>query len=188
MKLTQRKDININSLTLQHNILLQAMLLLEGREGVLETEKKLYLMLTMVDFVVEENLLELCNADERDLSTIMMVEIEPFFNTLMKDEEYKEVFEYLSTVLLDRCQEIWDNQHSIVGIFDAFLTAMSTLTDEDKKGVLTEAAKAAEAVYKDRTKTMEDKADKINSKLEEMVARYQRESQNIIKNKEEKTI
>ena len=45
MKMTFKKGINAESLILKHNILLQASDLVMGREGALQTEKDLYLMI-----------------------------------------------------------------------------------------------------------------------------------------------
>ena len=45
MKMTFKKGINAESLILKHNILLQASDLAMGREGALQTEKDLYLMM-----------------------------------------------------------------------------------------------------------------------------------------------
>ena len=178
MKLTLKEKININSLTLQHNILLQATMLLEGREGVLETEKKLYLMIAMVDALVQEDLLTLCNEDTRDLPTIMMEDIEPFFiEVLDKDAEKKVVYDYMTRVLLERCKNIWDNQHSALGVIDAIMTMIASMPEEDKKEVLAETGKIAEAVYEKRTEILSAKADETNSKLEALVQQYQRKSQ-----------
>jgi hypothetical protein len=178
MKLTLKEDININSLTLQHNILLQATMLLEGREGVLETEKKLYLMIAMVDALIQEDLLTLCNEDSRDLPAIMMEDIEPFFVQLLsQDEEKKKVYDYMTKVLLDRCKNIWDNQHSAMGVIDNILTMIASMSEEDKQEVLKETGKIAETVYEKRTEVLAAKADETNSKLEALVQQYQRKTQ-----------
>ena len=178
MKLTLKENVNINSLTLQHNILLQATMLLEGREGALETEKRLYLMIAMVDAIVQENLLELCNEDKRDLTTIMIEDIEPFFiDILNKDEEKQKAYEYMTRVLLERCDHIWANQHSVVGVIDAIMTMIASMPEEDKKEALVETGKIAEAVYEKRTEVLSAKADETNSKLEALVQQYQRKSQ-----------
>lgn len=178
MKLTLKENININSLTLQHNILLQAMLLLEGREGVLETEKRLYLMIAMVDAIIQENLLELCNEDARDLTTIMMEDIEPFFiDILNEDKEKQKAYEYMTKVLLERCDHIWASQHSVLGVVDAIMTTIASMSEEDKKAALVETGKIAEAAYEKRTEVLSAKADETNSKLEALVQQYQRKSQ-----------
>ena len=110
MELTLKENYNISSITMQHNILLQALTMLEGREGALETEKKLYLIVSLVNNLVEENLLELCNNDERDLPTILMEDIEPFFIKMIEeDNKIKEAYDYMEKILLNRCDKIWED-------------------------------------------------------------------------------
>lgn len=106
MKLTVRKDIDFNSIILKHNILLQASNLATGREGALQTEKELYLILAMLDNICEENIIEACNEDKRDLATIMTEDIEPVYLELMKDEKYLSLYKELKELFLQRCKEI----------------------------------------------------------------------------------
>ena len=58
MKLTLLENVNTQSFVLKHNILAQATSLAMGREGVLQTEKNLYLVLALVDNIIQENLIE----------------------------------------------------------------------------------------------------------------------------------
>lgn len=177
MELTLKKGVNINSLTLQHNILIRATMLLEGREGVLETEKLIRLMLATVDMVVEEDVIDLCNNDERDLMTIMMEDIEPFFNKLLEDDSYKKAWCYMCDILLKRCKEIWDNQHSAMGVIDAILTMIATMSDEDKKEALVATGKIAEQAFDRRTAQLEQIGKETNSKLEQFVRNYQEKAE-----------
>lgn len=186
MTFTLKHDINMDSLVIQHQVLLQAMDLLMGREGVLETEKELYLILSIVDNMIEENLIQLCNDDGRDLDVIMMVEIEPFFNTLIDKQISSTTYNKLKQQLLNRCKEIWDNQHSVMGVLDALLTTIATMAPEDKKEVLENTAKIAEKAFEQRTEVMVAKADQTNSKLEQLVEQYQRQGQNLEKSKDNK--
>lgn len=176
MTLTLKKDINMNSLVVQHEILLQATSLLMGREGVLETEKELYLILSVVNAMIEEDLIQMCNEDGRDLVVIMAQDIEPFFKATLDRELPKDVYDKMKKMLLDRCKEIWDNQHSIVGVIDTILTTIAMMSPEDKKEALVETAKIAEQAFEKRSATMEKKADETNSKLEELVKQYQKQS------------
>lgn len=176
MTLTLKKEINMDSLVVQHGVLLQATDLLMGREGVLETEKELYLILAVVNAMIEEDLIQMCNEDGRDLVDIMEHDIEPFFNTVLGKELSIEAYAKIKQLLLNRCKEIWDNQHSIVGVIDTILTTIAMMSPEDKKEALIETAKIAEQAFEKRSATMEKKADETNSKLEALVAQYQRQS------------
>lgn len=183
MELNLKENLNINSIALQHNILLRAIMLLEGREGALETEKRLYLMIALVDTIIKEDLLELCNEDERDLPDIIMEEIEPFFYKLIEEnEDIEMVYEYLTSVLLDHCQQIWDNQHSMMGVVDAILTTIATMSEEDKKEALVATGKIAEQAFERRTEQLAEKTEAVNSKLEALVKQYQQTSAEVKEN------
>lgn len=177
MKFTLKENINTESFVLKHNILLQANGLAMGREGVLQTEKDLYLIMAFVDNLIEEDLIALCNEDTRDLTAVMVEDIEPFFMNLIKEEKYNVLYKEVRELFLQRCKEIWDNQHSVIGMIDAFLTSIATLSDEDKKEALKETAKIAEMAFDRRTEIMEEKVDDVNSKLETFVRNYQEKQQ-----------
>jgi hypothetical protein len=174
MTFTLKKNVNMDSLVVQHGILLQATDLLVGREGVLETEKELYLILAVTNAMIEEDLIQMCNEDGRDLVEIMEYDIEPFFHKVLGQELSIDTYNKIKKLLLDRCREIWDNQHSVIGLIDAILTAIATMSDEDKKEALVETSKIAEKVLEKRTEVMTDKVDQVDSKLEALIAQYQR--------------
>jgi hypothetical protein len=106
MKMTFKKDLNIKSLVLRHNILLEVSNLIMGREGVLQTEKDLYLVLAFMDNLIEEDLIQEVNEDGRDLTAIMFEDIEPEFFKLMEQDEYKKLYEDMRELHLTRCKEI----------------------------------------------------------------------------------
>ena len=182
MKMTYKTNINTNSLVLRHNILLEVGNLTMGREGVLQTEKDLYLVLALMDNLIEEDLIEECNQDGRDLTTIMLEDIEPEFMKLMKQDEYKQLYEEMRQLHSQRCKEIWDNQHSMIGVIDMILTTISTMSEEDKKAALVETGKIAEAAFDRRTQELSQKTEEVNSKLEDFVRQYREKINN-----EEKT-
>lgn len=179
MTITFKEGINPQSVIVKHGILTQAATLIMGREGVLETEKELYLMLAMIDFVSEEDIIAECNEDKRDLVTIMAEDIEPKFFELVSDSEWNNMYQDMRRIHLNRCQEIWDNQHSVVGIVDMLLEIMTSMDETNKKDILKDTAKLAEQLYQKRTEEINDKMDKANSKLEQFVRSYQeKEGQN----------
>lgn len=172
MKLTLKQDINTNSLMLKHNILTQASELVMGREGALQTEKDLYLIMSFVDNVIEEDLMELCNEDERNLNDIFTADVEPLYIELMNDEKFVMLYNNMKELFLSRCKEIWDNQHSFYGVLDAVLTMIASMDDSDKKEVLTATAKVAEQAFEHRTQVMEKKSDEVNDKLNQLINQY----------------
>ena len=173
MKITLKKELDIKSIILKHNILLQATNLIVGREGVLQTEKELYLMLSFVHNIAEENIIEECNEDGRELIDIMAIDIEPFFEKVTEEEpKLAQLYYDVRELFLQRCKEIWDNQHSVIGVIDALLTTLATMSDEDKKEALVQTGKIAEAAFDRRTEEMKDKVDEANSKLEEFIKTF----------------
>lgn len=178
MKLTKLDNINTESVVLKHKILVQATGLIVGREGVLETEKELYLMLSFLNNLIEEDLVEECNDDSRELSTIMEEDLEPFFFDILASEEYRDMYKDVKRIFLNRCEEVWTSQHSILGVIDTVLTILGNMEEEDKKEVLENVGKVASTLQKDHDEKMEKKADQANSKLEQLVQSYQRQVQN----------
>lgn len=182
MKLTLKKDIKPNSLMLKHDILLQASGLVMGREGVLKTEKLLYLTMAFVDNLIEEDLIALCNEDERDLTIVYTEDIEPVFEELLKNEAYKNLYKEVEELYLERCKEIWDNEHSFYGVLDAILTMIGSMDDEDKKEALVATGKIAEQAFDRRTQTMEKQTQEVNDKLGQLVSQYVEASKRIEQN------
>lgn len=173
MKMTYKKNLNINSLVLRHNIMLEVSNLTMGREGVLQTEKDLYLILALMDNLVEEDLIAEINEDGRDLTAIMLEDIEPEFLKLIEKQEYQDLYDEMRKLHHQRCKEIWDNQHSIIGVIDTLLTTIASMSEEDKKEALVETSKIAEAAFDRRTEIMQGEVAATNSKLEEFIKTYQ---------------
>lgn len=80
-------------------------------------------------------------------------------------------------ILLKRCKEIWDNQHSAMGVIDAILTMIATMSDEDKKEALVATGKIAEQAFDRRTAQLEQIGKETNSKLEQFVRNYQEKAE-----------
>lgn len=176
MTFTLKEGIDINSLTLQHSILLHAIMLLEGREGSLETEKRIYLMMATIDKIIEEDLIQLCNEDGRELTDLLIQDIEPFFNSLMEDKDFDNAYHFMLKVLLDNCQDTWNRQHSVTGLIDSIVTILANMDEDHKKEALVETAKIAEQAFDRRTEKMEKQTNEVNNKLEALVQQYQRAS------------
>lgn len=174
MQMTLVENLNTESIVLRHKILVQSIGLISGREGVLETEKDLYLILALLDNIIQEDLVKQCNDDERELVVIMEEDLEPYFFNLIQDKKYNDLYLYVRKVFLDKCKEIWDNQHSLLGVIDTILTVVSSMDEEQKGEILESTANVAKAVYEKRTEILSDKADEANNKLEQLVQMYQR--------------
>lgn len=161
MTITLNEKVNTKSIVLQHNILTQAITLMSGREEALETEKEIYLMIAFINSIAEEDLIEECNEDGRDLNTIIAVEIEPFFLEIIEDKKYEEMFEKIKVIFIDYYKKLYEKQHSFMGVIDAFLTAIETMSVDDKKEILNGTAKIADQAYKERTEKIQAQLEKI---------------------------
>jgi len=95
MEITIKKDVNTKSLVLRHQMLEQAVVLLGERDEALQTEKDLYIMLSMIDWLAEEDILKYCNESEENLIDILEREVEPTFLKLLEQEDYRELYEFL---------------------------------------------------------------------------------------------
>ena len=174
MNFTLKENVNTDSLVLKHNILLDATVLLQGREGVLRTEKDIYLMISFINAFINEDLLEMCNEDGRELIDIIVNDIEPFFTKLLDNEKNSALYEECRELLYERCKEIWDNQHSVVGVFDAILTTLATMTDEDKQEALTTTAQLAKQAYDYRTEKIAQNQEALDEKMQQLISKYQK--------------
>lgn len=175
MKLTLKENINTKSFILRHSIILRAISLLTGREESLETEKDTYLMLGMIDMLVNEDIVEECNEDERTFNEIVENDLEPFFFNLIEKEEYNDLFNYCKGILKDFYNKMYDTQHSIIGVIDAFLTMIGSLSPEEKKETLIETAKIAEKALDRKTEKLQEGTKEVNNKLEQLIEQYKRQ-------------
>ncbi len=178
MKITLKENVNTKSLVLQHNILTQAITLMSGREEALETEKDIYLMIALVNAIIEEDLIQECNNDGRDLNNIVALEIEPFFlNLIEKESQYETMFNNVKRIFSDYYQKLYEKQHSFMGILDALLTSIEAMGIEDKKEVLNGTAKIAEQAYRDRTEKLQEQLTKITDNLKNNVINQTKEEE-----------
>ena len=185
MELTIKKEVNLTSIALQHDILVEATSLLVGREGVLETEKILYLMVATLDNLVNEELITICNDDPRDLLTIIKQDLEPKFNEFKEMPGFNEMWNNLVRILLARCDQVWKEQNSVMGVIEGIIDMIATMPDNEKKDALIATGKIAEQAFDRRTEKMEGAVKETNSKLEELVQKYEKIGQELAEKKEE---
>lgn len=188
MELTLKKEVNLTSIALQHDILVEATSLLVGREGVLETEKILYLMVATIDNLVDEELITICNDDPRDLMTIIKQDLEPEFNKLKEMAGFEEMWNNLVRILLARCDQIWKEQNSVMGVIEGIIDMIATMPDNEKKEALIATGKIAEQAFDRRTEKMEKAANETNDKLEQLVQKYEKIGQELAEKKEEEKV
>lgn len=172
MELTIKKDINYQSKVLKHNVVTQAVMLLQGREGSLKTELEIYTVLAIMENLVEENLIELCNNDTRDLIDIMASDIEPMFNNLLESEEFNIFYNDVFNNVMRYCDRVYAEQHSMRGLLDTIVDLLASLDTTEVQEVLEKTGEMAAAIKTKHNETMEKQSaeyqEKIINKQEEI--------------------
>lgn len=176
MEIKLKENVNYKSLVLKHNILIEATSLLVGREGALESEQELYTLLATIDNLSENNIIEECNDDKRELLAIIKEDVEPVFLKLMEDTKFQDLWYSVRGVVLSRCRDIWDRQNSLRGVIEGLIDSLATIDEEGKEKVLAATGEVAKQVYEKRTEKMEKATQEVNSKLEQLVAKYERDA------------
>lgn len=184
MEITIKKDVNTKSLVLRHQMLEQAVVLLGERDEALQTEKDLYIMLSMIDWLAEEDILKYCNESEENLIDILEREVEPTFLKLLEQEDYRELYEFLREELDDYCYYQYESNHNIVKMITTIASIFADMTSEDKAKALEKTAEIAKETEIAKEEIKAEKTEKINAKLEALVEQYQKKS--VEENKEPK--
>ena len=186
MEIKLKENVNYGSLVLKHDILIEATSLLTGREGALESEQELYTMLALIDNISENNIIEECNNDNRELLAIIKDDIEPVFLKLMEDNAFQNLWYTVRGVVLCRCRDIWDRQNSLRGVIEGLIDSLATIDEEGKEKILETTGDIAKRVYERRTEKLEAAAKETNDKLEAFVRRYQDDAAKIKAQEENK--
>lgn len=173
MKLTFKKDINMESIALEHDIVSQAIALIEGRESALSTEKKAYTLLSLVHNICIEDVIEECNEDDRSLIQILKEEIEPFYFDLKEHKpKVSELFNATYTEVERYCKKVYDEQHSVLGFLSTITEAISKLDNKEVQEVMTQIAPVAAEIAAQKNeqelKQTKEATDKITKKQEEI--------------------
>ena len=100
MEIKMRDDLDVRSKSLKHSIITQAVILLDGREGALKSEKDIYTTIAFMDKIAEGGIIDRCNEDSRALMDIYNEDIEPAFLDLIQTyENYDVLFQFFNNSL-----------------------------------------------------------------------------------------
>ena len=156
MKFTLKENINLRSVVLKHNVVLDALNLLEGREGSLKTEREIYTMIAMANSFIQEDLTELCNESTEELIDIVRHHIEPFVLGLLEKPEYEQFYQDVLAEVLKSTTEFVRKQETLPHIIMTFLETLGSMTQEQKAEMMNtltskvneqKNAKAQEAIH-----------------------------------------
>ena len=180
MKLTLKNN-NTKSFILEHSIVTQTISLLSGREESLQTEKDIYLTISFLSNLVEEDLIDEINKDKRKLFEIIEEDLEPFFLEVTKKEEYETLFLKAEQVLMDYYDKLYKEQHSVINMIMSGLETLNNLTEADKDIVLKEVSKLGSEFQKNAdvktfntvVKKIEATKEESEDKLKDLVEKYQ---------------
>lgn len=125
MEMTVKQNVNANSIVLKHKIALGASLMLEERELVLDTDAELYTMVSVVNNFIEENLLDLIDADERDFAEILEVDVEPLFDKIVADYDYKETFNEIVLTVVGYLDNLQYRRNTVMGLINTLIDFLS---------------------------------------------------------------
>ena len=176
MKLTLRKDINFESFVLEHDIVSQAIVLIEGRESALATEKKVYTLLSLIHNVCEENVIGECNEDTRSLIEIVRDDIEPFYKE--NENQFKDLLKRTYEEVENYCMRVYNEQHSVLGFLGTITDAISRLDNKEVQEVLTETAKIAGEV---KAKKDEKELEQSKEYREKVIKKQEEINKNLVK-------
>lgn len=131
MEMTVKQNMNAKSIVLKHKIALGASLMLEERELTLDTDAELYTMVSVVNNFIEENLLDLIEADKRDFAEILEIDVEPLFDKIIVDYNYKETFEEIVATVVNYLDSLQYRRNTVLGIINTVIDFLSDQNWED---------------------------------------------------------
>lgn len=182
MKMTIKQNINKESVVLKHKIALETATLLEDKENILYTDIMLYAMVSMVDNFIEEQLIDLINNDDRDFAVIVEEDVEPLFNTLIVDEQTKEMFEETVAYVYDYLTAVDAKRNSFIGLINTILDIIGEMEWEDLKFFFQDVKqKAIEQMTNEtpKKKVTRTEFDGASAKMAALINKYQEEGKKI---------
>lgn len=119
MEFNFKKNVNGDSLIIRKKIIDEAIQLVTNTTNYTNTDLKFYLMLSLVDVFVEENIIVYCLSDDEKLDEKLVNTIEPLFCDLMsKNEELKNIYEELYIELQEYMNRECKNNRSSMGVLN----------------------------------------------------------------------
>lgn len=184
-----KKNINVNSIVLKHKIALETITLLEGRENLLYTDMMIYTMVSFVDNCIEENLINLINEDEsEDFAVIVENIIEPEFNKLIEDKDmeilYYEILDYVNEYMTNMDYK----KNTAIGLLNFIIDSIGEIQWEDLKFFFQDLSRKTIDAIPDKKeevkKVTPQQFEGATEQIKELIQKYQREGEEIKKQRE----
>lgn len=187
MEMTVKQNINAKSIVLKHKIALGASLMLEERELTLDTDAELYTMVSVVNNFIEENLLDLIEADEREFAEILESDVEPLFDKIMTDYNYQDTFEEIVSTVVNYLDNLQYRRNTVMGLINTLIDFLTDQNWEDLEfffndlkqrgssllsSVVTDEAKAEPKKIIQRVN--QEQFDGASDKIKELIEKFQK--------------
>lgn len=187
MEMTVKQNINAKSIVLKHKIALGASLMLEERELTLDTDAELYTMVSVVNNFIEENLLDLIEADEREFAEILESDVEPLFDKIMIDYNYQDTFEEIVSTVVNYLDNLQYRRNTVMGLINTLIDFLTDQNWEDLEfffndlkqrgssllsSVVTDEAKAEPKKIIQRVN--QEQFDGASDKIKELIEKFQK--------------
>ena len=189
MEMTVKQNMNAKSIVLKHKIALGASLMLEERELTLDTDAELYTMVSVVNNFIEENLLDLIEADEREFAEILETDVEPLFDKIIVDYDYKETFEEIVATVVNYLDSLQYRRNTILGLVNMVIDFLSDQNWEDLEFFFNDLKQRGSSLLttmvtdmpKTETKkiiqrTNQEQFDGASDKIKDLIEKFQKQT------------
>lgn len=178
MEFTKKEKVNFDSFTIRKRILDETIEMMGGKVNYTDNDIKFNLMLSLMNEMVNENIIVYCLADEDKLQDKLLKEVEPFFDEQLKDEKVAQVFNELFIEVKEYLTREDRINTSVSGSLNKALEILASIDYEglynkylkasDKEDSTTETVKAKEKLTPEEGK-ME------NEKMKELINKFTKE-------------
>jgi hypothetical protein len=189
MEMTVKQNINAKSIVLKHKIALGASLMLEERELTLDTDAELYTMVSVVNNFIEENLLDLIEADEREFAEILEADVEPLFDKIITDYNYKETFDEIVATVVNYLDSLQYRRNTVIGLINMVIDFLSDQNWEDLEFFFNDLKQRGSSLLtslvtdlpKTETKkviqrTNQEQFDGASEKIKDLIEKFQKQT------------
>ena len=190
MELKVKENINKESKLLHHKIGVETVTLLEDKGITLDSEIELYTMVATVDNFVEGSLLEYIGDSEDTFETLIEKEIEPFFDTIIKDYDFKDIYDTICDDVINYMYNKNEERYSLIGMLNQLLDFVNNQNWEDLKFFFTKMADTAKETIINNTDLAAEPEKETptivnadlrgaNAKMAELITKFQKESEEL---------
>ena len=177
MELKLKEGVDLSSIILQNQIILTTIELLGEGEIHTDSEIALELMIAVVDKIAEQDVISyLSSLQGEKLLQALANDIEPFFisNVLTDNDAY---INSMKNDILKYFNIIYEQQNSIGGIINYVISFITNMDEKDLDTVKTLIGNFDNGNKQTNIeKSVIKEKEKVNTKLENLISQYQKQS------------